>query len=86
MDKKKVQTIDYIMGLLLGITGMIFFIAFLGVDAYMFNMQPPAWTRTIENNIFLQPFWLDFLSTIMLLAIIVVIFLKPSKKSRRSKK
>ena len=85
MDKKKVQAIDYFMGLLMGIIGVIFFIAFMGVDAYMFNIQPPAWTRTIENNIFLQPFWLDFLSTVMLVAIIVVIFLKPSK-SRRPRK
>ena len=85
MDKKKVQAIDYFMGLLMGILGVIFFIAFMGVDAYMFNIQPPAWTRTIENNIFLQPFWLDFLSTVMLVAIIVVIFLKPSK-ARRSRK
>ena len=66
MDKKKVQAIDYFMGLLMGIIGVIFFIAFMGVDAYMFNIQPPPWSRTIENNIFLQPFWLDFLSTIML--------------------
>ena len=86
MDKKQVQTIDYIMGLLLGITGMIFFIAFLGVDAYMFNMQPPAWTRAIENNIFLQPFWLNLLSAIMLIAILVLFFLHPSRKSRRSRK
>ena len=86
MDKKKVQAIDYFMGLLMGIIGVIFFIAFMGVDAYMFNIQPPPWSRTIENNIFLQPFWLDFLSTIMLVALIVVIFLKPSKKSRRSRK
>ena len=86
MDKKKVQAIDYFMGLFMGIIGVIFFIAFMGVDAYMFNIQPPPWSRTIENNIFLQPFWLDFLSTIMLVAIIVVIFLKPSKKSRRSRK
>ena len=84
MDKKKVQAIDYFMGLLMGIIGAIFFIAFMGVDAYMFDLEPPEWTRTIENNIFLQPFWLDFLSTIMLVAIIVVIFLKPSK--RRSRK
>ena len=86
MDKKKVETVDYFMGLLMGIIGVIFFVAFMGVDAYMFNIQPPPWSRTIENNIFLQPFWLDFLSTIMLVAIIVVIFLKPSKKSRRSRK
>ena len=86
MDKKKVETVDYFMGLLMGIIGVIFYIAFMGVDAYMFNIQPPPWSRTIENNIFLQPFWLDFLSTIMLVAIIVVIFLKPSKKSRRSRK
>lgn len=86
MDKKKVQAIDYFMGLLMGIIGVIFYIAFMGVDAYMFNIQPPPWSRTIENNIFLQPFWLDFLSTIMLVALIVVIFLKPSKKSRRSRK
>ena len=86
MDKKKVQAIDYFMGLLMGIIGVIFFIAFMGVDAYMFNIQPPPWSRTIENNIFLQPFWLDFLSTIMLVAMIVVIFLNPSKKSRRSRK
>ena len=88
MDKKQVSLIDYVMGLLLGISGMIFMIAFVGVDAYMFNMSPPAWAKSIEDNIFLQPFWLDFLSTIMLIALLVLVFLKPSQKSksRRSKK
>ncbi len=87
MDKKQVSLIDYVMGLILAITGMIFGIAFIGVDAYMFNMTPPAWAKEIENNIFLQPFWLDFLSTIMLIALLILVFLKPEpKKSRRSRK
>ena len=87
MDKKQVSLIDYVMGLLLGISGMIFMIAFVGVDAYMFNMSPPAWAKSIEDNIFLQPFWLDFLSTIMLIALLILVFLKPEpKKSRRSRK
>lgn len=85
MDKKQVQTIDYIAGLVLGILGMIFFIAFMGVDAYMFNISPPSWTRSIDDNIFLQPFWIDFLSAIMLIALLVLFFLKPSK-TRRPKK
>ena len=87
MDKKQVSLIDYVMGLVLAITGMIFGIAFIGVDAYMFNMTPPAWAKAIENNIFLQPFWLDFLSTIMLIALLILVFLKPEpEKSRRSRK
>ena len=87
MDKKQVSLIDYVMGLILAITGMIFGIAFIGVDAYMFNMTPPAWAKEIENNIFLQPFWLDFLSTIMLIALLILVFLKPEpEKSRRSRK
>ena len=87
MDKKQVSLIDYVMGLVLAITGMIFGIAFIGVDAYMFNMTPPAWAKEIENNIFLQPFWLDFLSTIMLIALLILVFLKPEpNKSRRSRK
>ena len=87
MNKKQVDIIDYVSGLILGIIGMIFVIAFMGVDAYMFNMTPPAWAKEIENNIFLQPFWLDFLSTIMLIALSILVFLKPEpKKSRRSRK
>ncbi len=87
MNKKQVDIIDYVAGLTLGVIGMIFVIAFAGVDAYMFHMQPPSWSRFIENNIFLQPFWLDFLSFIMLIALIVLVFLHPSKsKSRRSRK
>ena len=87
MDKKQVSLIDYVMGLVLAITGMIFGIAFIGVDAYMFNMTPPAWAKAIENNIFLQPFWIDFLSTIMLIALLILVFLKPEpEKSRRSRK
>lgn len=86
MDKKQVQTVDFISGIVMGIIGGIFFIAFMGVDAYMFDISPPSWATAIENNIFLQPFWLDFLSTIMLIAMILLLFLHPSKKSRRSKK
>jgi hypothetical protein len=86
MDKKQVRTLDYILGLILGITGIIFFIAFMGVDAYMFGINPPSWTRSIENNIFLQPLWLDVLSTIMLIAIILLIFIKPSKPTRVRKR
>ena len=86
MDKKQVERVDYVMGVILGIIGIIFLFAFMGVDAYMFGMSPPAWTRAIDNNIFLQPFWLDFLSLIMLIAMLVLVFLHPSKKSRRSRK
>ena len=87
MNKKQVDIIDYISGLILGIIGMIFVIAFMGVDAYMFGMNPPAWSKSIDDNIFLQPFWLDLLSTVMLVSILVLAFLHPSKsKSRRSRK
>ena len=87
MDKKQVDLIDYVAGLTLGIIGMIFMVAFAGVDAYMFGIQPPSWSRAIDNNIFLQPFWLDFLSTIMLIALLILVFLKPEpNKSRRSRK
>jgi len=86
MDRRKARTIDYVAGAILGIIGMIFFIAFMGVDAYMFGINPPSWTRSIENNIFLQPIWLDVLSTIMLIAIILLIFVKPSKPTRVRKK
>ena len=88
MDKKQVKSIDYISGAILGIIGMIFTIAFMGVDAYMFNMSPPSWSKAIDQNIFLQPFWLDVLSTIMLACILLLFLVHPSKKSksRRSKK
>ena len=88
MDKKQVDLIDYVAGLTMGIIGMIFTVAFAGVDAYMFGLQPPSWSRAIDNNIFLQPFWLDFLSAVMLAALLILVFLHPSNnsKSRRSKK
>jgi len=86
MDKRQAKTLDYILGLILGIIGMIFFFAFMGVDAYMFGINPPSWTRSIEDNIFLQPLWLDVLSTIMLIAIILLIFVKPSKPTRVRKR
>ena len=87
MNKKQVDSIDYVSGAILGVIGMIFVIAFMGVDAYMFDMSPPSWATAIENNIFLQPFWLDFLSTIMLIALLILVLLKPEpKKSRRSRK
>lgn len=83
MDKKEVRFIDWVSGLLLGIIGMIFFVAFLGVDAYMFDLNPPSWTRPIDNLIFLQPFWLDALSTVMLIGLIILVYLHPSKQHRR---
>jgi len=86
MDKKQAKTLDYILGLILGIIGMIFFFAFMGVDAYMFNLSPPSWTSAIDDTIFLQPLWLDVLSTIMLIAIILLIFVKPSKPTRVRKR
>jgi len=85
MDRRKARTIDYVAGAILGIIGMIFFIAFMGVDAYMFGINPPSWTRSFENNIFLQPLWLDVLSTIMLIAIILLIFVKPKSTRVRKK-
>ena len=85
MNKKQVDSIDYVSGAILGVIGMIFVIAFMGVDAYMFDMSPPSWATAIENNIFLQPIWLDRLSTIMLACMLILIFLHP-KKSRRSRK
>jgi len=85
MDKKQVIKIDYISGAVLGIIGMVFFIAFMGVDAYMFDINPPAWTSAIDDTIFLQPLWLDILSTIMLAAILVLVFVKPSKTRVRKK-
>ncbi len=86
MNKKQVNKIDYISGAILGIIGMIFVIAFMGVDAYMFNMSPPSWAKAIENNLFLQPIWLDLLSTIMLACMLILVLVHPSKKSRRQRK
>jgi len=86
MDRRKARTIDYVAGAILGIIGMIFFFAFMGVDAYMFGINPPSWTRSIENNIFLQPLWLDILSTVMLAAILILVFVKPSRTTRKAKR
>ena len=85
MNKKQVDSIDYVSGAILGVIGMIFVIAFMGVDAYMFDMSPPSWATAIENNIFLQPIWLDILSTIMLACMLILVLVHPTK-SRRSKK
>ena len=65
---------------------MIFFVAFMGVDAYMFNLSPPSWTAAFENTIFLQPLWLDILSTVMLAAILILVFVKPSRTTRKAKR
>ena len=85
MNSKERKNLDWAIGIVLGVIGLIFYLSFAAVDAYMFGISPPAIMQKISNLFFLNPLWLDLLSTIFLVLIILLLILgRPKKKKVRS--
>lgn len=85
MNSRERKNLDWAIGIVLGVIGLIFYLSFAAVDAYMFGISPPAIMQKISNLFFLNPLWLDLLSTIFLVLIILLLILgRPKKKKVRS--
>lgn len=83
MNSKEKKNLDWAIGVVLGVIGLIFYLSFAAEDAYMFGISPPAVMQRISNLFFLSPLWLDILSTIFLVLIVVLIVLgRPKKKGK----
>ena len=84
MNPKEKKNLDWAIGIVLGAIGLIFYLSFAAVDAYMFGISPPAIMQKVSSLFFLNPLWLDILSTIFLVLIVVLMVLgkKPKKKGR----
>lgn len=84
MNPKEKKNLDWAIGIVLGAIGLIFYLSFAAVDAYMFGISPPAIMQRISGLFFLNPLWLDILSTIFLVLIVVLMVLgkKPKKKGK----
>ena len=87
MNRKEKRNLDWAIGIVLGAIGLIFYLSFAAVDAYMFGISPPAIMQRISNLFFLNPLWLDILSTIFLLLIVVLLILgrKPGKSEKEAR-
>ena len=84
MNRKEKRNLDWAIGIVLGAIGLVFYLSFAAVDAYMFGISPPAIMQRISNLFFLNPLWLDILSTIFLVLIIALIFLERNPKKGKS--
>jgi cell shape-determining protein MreD len=85
MNSKERKNLDWAIGIVLGVIGLIFYLSFAAVDAYMFGISPPAIMQKISNLFFLNPLWLDLLSTVFLVLIVALMILgRPKKKKVRS--
>ena len=82
MNRKEKRNLDWAIGIVLGLIGLIFYLSFAAVDAYMFGISPPPLMTTISNMFFLNPLWLDILSTIFLILIILLMFLGRTPKGK----
>lgn len=85
MNSKEKKNLDWAIGIVLGIIGLIFYLSFAAVDAYMFGISPPPIMQDISNLFFLDPLWLDILSTVFLVLIIVLMVMgrKPTPKKKK---
>lgn len=70
MNRKEKKEINWLLGVILGAMGLIFYLSFMAADAFMFGFTPPVWIIRISDFFFLNPVYLDVLSTIFLIAII----------------
>jgi len=59
-------------GLLMGLISALISLKFLGVDAYLFNMQPPQWAVDISDVIPMSGFMIDLLMTIDLFLLLLL--------------
>jgi len=66
-------------GLIMGIISAIISLKFLGVDAYLFNLDPPQWATSLSNMIPMSGIMIDLLMTIDLL-LLVVLFVQQGEK------
>jgi len=66
-------------GVIMGIISAIISLKFLGVDAYLFNLDPPQWATTLSNMIPMSGLMIDFLMTLDLL-LLVVLFIQQGEK------
>ena len=80
MNRKEKRNLDWAIGIVLGLIGLIFYLSFAAVDAYMFGISPPPLMTKISDMFFLNPLWLDVLSTIFLILIILLMFLGRTPK------
>lgn len=80
MNRKEKRNLDWAIGIVLGLIGLIFYLSFAAVDAYMFGISPPPLMTKISDMFFLNPLWLDILSTIFLILIILLMFLGRTPK------
>ena len=80
MNRKEKRNLDWAIGIVLGLIGLIFYLSFAAVDAYMFGFSPPPLMTKISDIFFLNPLWLDILSTIFLVLIILLMFLGRTPK------
>lgn len=85
MNSKERKNVDWAIGIVLGVIGLIFYLSFAAVDAYMFGISPPAIIERISSLFFLNPLWLDLLSTIFLVLIVALILMgrKPKNKEKK---
>ncbi len=83
MNRKKEE---HILEVGMGLLGIVFFIAFAGVDALMFGLQPPAWSQAIDQSWLLSPLGINILGTLFF-AMMVLLFLieRPNPKRRRKR-
>jgi len=66
-------------GLIMGIISAIISLKFLGVDAYLFNLNPPQWATNLSNMIPMSGIVIDLLMTIDLL-LLLVLFVQQGEK------
>jgi len=66
-------------GLIMGIISAVISLKFLGVDAYLFNLDPPQWATNLSNMIPMSGIMIDLLMTIDLI-LLVVLFAQQGEK------
>jgi len=67
-------------GLIMGIISAIISLKFLGVDAYLFNLDPPQWATSLSNMIPMSGIIIDLLMTLDLL-LLVILFVQQGDRS-----
>jgi len=59
-------------GVIMGIISAIISLKFLGVDAYLFNLQPPHWATSLANAIPMNGVIIDIMMTIDLFLLVLL--------------
>jgi len=66
-------------GVIMGIISAVISLKFLGVDAYLFDLDPPQWATNLSNMIPMSGIMIDLLMTIDLL-LLLVLFVQQGEK------